>query len=92
MFPYSEASWSVVDGAMFMGWGSALPGIATLIAAAICVFVLGRLPIERTDSHTLVRTRFPSQHSEYSNPKQGIKGCINIINNIKYIQCARVYV
>jgi hypothetical protein len=40
MFPYSEASWSVVDGAMFMGWGSALPGITTLIAAAICVFVL----------------------------------------------------
>jgi hypothetical protein len=40
MFPYSEASWSVVDGAMFMGWGTALPGITTLIAAAICVFVL----------------------------------------------------
>ncbi|GIR43449.1 MAG: hypothetical protein CM15mP54_03030 [Paracoccaceae bacterium] len=32
MFPYSEASWSVVDGAMFMGWGTALPGITTLIA------------------------------------------------------------
>ena len=40
MFPYGEASWSVVDGAMFMGWGTALPGITTLIAAAICVFVL----------------------------------------------------
>ena len=40
MFPYSEASWSAVDGAMFMGWGTALPGITTLIAAAICVFVL----------------------------------------------------
>ena len=39
MFPYSEASWSVVDGAMFMGWGTALPGITTLIAAAICVFL-----------------------------------------------------
>ena len=27
MFPYSEASWSVVDGAMFMGWGTALPAL-----------------------------------------------------------------
>jgi hypothetical protein len=40
MFPYSEASWSVVDGAMFMGWGGSLPGIATFIAAVICVVVL----------------------------------------------------
>jgi len=40
MFPYDEASWSVVDGAMFMGWGSALPGISTAIAAIICVVVL----------------------------------------------------
>jgi hypothetical protein len=39
-FPYGEASWSVVDGAMFMGWGSAAPGLYTLIAAAICVGVL----------------------------------------------------
>jgi hypothetical protein len=40
MFPYEEASWSAVDGAMFMGWGTALPGITTFIAAAICVAVL----------------------------------------------------
>lgn len=39
-FPYDEASWSVVDGAMFMGWGSGAPGFYTLIAAAICVAVL----------------------------------------------------
>ncbi|WP_299288687.1 MULTISPECIES: hypothetical protein [Roseobacteraceae] len=39
-FPYDEASWSVVDGAMFMGWGSAMPGLYTLIAAGICVAVL----------------------------------------------------
>ena len=25
-FPYDEAAWSVVDGAMFMGWGTAMPG------------------------------------------------------------------
>lgn len=40
MFPYSEASWEVVDGAMFMGWGGSLPGITTFIAMAICVVVL----------------------------------------------------
>ena len=40
MFPYEEASWSVVDGAMFMGWGGALPGAMTFIAAVICVVVL----------------------------------------------------
>lgn len=40
MFPYEEASWSAVDGAMFMGWGGALPGLTTLIAAIICVVVL----------------------------------------------------
>jgi hypothetical protein len=40
MFPYDEASWSVVDGAMFAGWGTVLPGLTTFIAAAICVAVL----------------------------------------------------
>lgn len=40
MFPYEEVSWSAVDGAMFIGWGSALPGFMTFIAAVICVAVL----------------------------------------------------
>ena len=40
MFPYDEASWSVVDGAMFAGWGTALPGLATFAAAVICLAVL----------------------------------------------------
>lgn len=39
-FPYDEATWDVVDGAMFMGWGGSAPGIYTVIAMAICVFVL----------------------------------------------------
>lgn len=39
-FPYDEASWSVVDGAMFIGWGTAMPGIWTLIAAILCIAVL----------------------------------------------------
>jgi Ca2+/Na+ antiporter len=40
MFPYEQATWDVVDGAMFAGWGTALPGITTTIAAIICVAVL----------------------------------------------------
>jgi hypothetical protein len=39
-FPFEEASWSAVDGAMFIGWGSSMPGIFTLLAAAICTWVL----------------------------------------------------
>ncbi len=39
-FPYDSATWDVVDGAMFMGWGSAMPGVYTAIAAVICVYVL----------------------------------------------------
>lgn len=40
MFPYPEATWDVVDGAMFVGWGGSLPGTATVIAMVICVVVL----------------------------------------------------
>ena len=40
MFPYEQATWDVVDGAMFMGWGGALPGMATVVAMIICVAVL----------------------------------------------------
>ena len=40
MFPYSEASWSVVDGAMFIGWVTSLPGITTVLAMIACVVVL----------------------------------------------------
>lgn len=39
-FPYEMADWAVVDGAMFMGWGSAAPAFYTLIAAVVCVAVL----------------------------------------------------
>lgn len=39
-FPYDSATWDVVDGAMFTGWGSAMPGLYTLIAIVICVLVL----------------------------------------------------
>lgn len=39
-FPYDTADWSVVDGAMFMGWGSSMPGLYTVIAMGICAAVL----------------------------------------------------
>jgi hypothetical protein len=39
-FPYESATWDVVDGPMFMGWGSVMPGIFTAIAIALCVYVL----------------------------------------------------
>ena len=40
MFPYESATWDVVDGAMFMGWGTSLPGLTTFIAMVICAGVL----------------------------------------------------
>ena len=39
-FPFDTADWAVVEGAMYMGAGGAAPGIYTLIAALICVYVL----------------------------------------------------
>ncbi len=39
-FPYEEANWAVVDGAMYMGAGGPLPGLYTLISAVICIVVL----------------------------------------------------
>ncbi|MCO4847329.1 MAG: hypothetical protein KC448_05080 [Yoonia sp.] len=40
MFPYEEASWSVVDGPMYMLANTSAPGWFTFIAAVICVAVL----------------------------------------------------
>lgn len=40
MFPYEVNDWAVVDGIMFAGGNTALPGICTAIAAIICVVVL----------------------------------------------------
>ena len=39
-FPYESATWDIVDGAMFMGWGSSMPGLYTAIAAIVCAYVL----------------------------------------------------
>lgn len=39
-FPYDSATWDVVDGAMFMGWGGGMPGLYTFLGMVICVGVL----------------------------------------------------
>ncbi|MFD0860218.1 hypothetical protein [Roseovarius aquimarinus] len=39
-FPYENVDWAAVDGAMFIGWTSALPGICTVLAMIVCVAVL----------------------------------------------------
>ena len=53
-FPYDSASWDVVDGAMFMGWGSSMPGIYTVISMVLCVVVLwagNRSEKKKYDAH-----------------------------------------
>lgn len=39
-FPFKEATWDGLEGAMFTGWGGSMPGVYTAIAALICVYVL----------------------------------------------------
>ncbi len=39
-FPFGEASWTGVDGAVFMGFGTAMPGFYTFIAGVICAGAL----------------------------------------------------
>lgn len=39
-FPYESATWEVVDGAMFIGWGTVMPGIYTAIAIGVCIYAL----------------------------------------------------
>ncbi|MEM6589223.1 MAG: hypothetical protein AAF641_12310 [Pseudomonadota bacterium] len=39
-FPYDQGTWEGVSGAIFMGFGSAMPGIFTVIAIAVSVALL----------------------------------------------------
>ena len=39
-FPGSEASWSAIEGAMYMGAGGSMPAIYTLISVVLCVWAL----------------------------------------------------
>lgn len=39
-FPFETASWDGVSGPIFMGYGSALPGIFSVIAIGLCIAAL----------------------------------------------------
>lgn len=39
-FPFEEPTWEGVSGAIFMGFGTAAPGIFTLIAIVLCLLAL----------------------------------------------------
>lgn len=39
-FPGSNADWSTVEGAMYMGAGGAMPGVWTVLAIVACIAVL----------------------------------------------------
>ncbi len=39
-FPYTEADWAVVDGAMYMGAFGSMPGIYTAISVLACIYLL----------------------------------------------------
>ena len=39
-FPFETATWEGVSGAIFMGYGSAMPGIFSVIAIGLCIAAL----------------------------------------------------
>ncbi len=39
-FPFAEATWNAVTGAMFIGAGGVAPGVYTFIGGVICVAIL----------------------------------------------------
>jgi hypothetical protein len=39
-FPYDTPTWEGVSGPIFMGTGSSMPGMFTMIAIAICIVAL----------------------------------------------------
>ena len=49
-FPFNEATWNVVDGAMFIGWGGSAPGFYTGLSAVVLVVLL-YIANKREQSH-----------------------------------------
>lgn len=39
-FPFDQATWDAVKGAMFIGFGGPAPGIYTLLGVAACIVIL----------------------------------------------------
>lgn len=39
-FPFNDPTWEGVSGPIFMGYGSAMPGIFTVISIILCIAAL----------------------------------------------------
>ncbi len=39
-FPFDEASWNEVSGPIFVGAGSSMPGVFTVLAIVVCIVAL----------------------------------------------------
>ncbi|WP_341368092.1 hypothetical protein [Yoonia sp. BS5-3] len=39
-FPFENATWDGVSGPIFMGYGTALPGLFTVLSIVICIVAL----------------------------------------------------
>ncbi|MEM8582203.1 MAG: hypothetical protein AAGF50_13490 [Pseudomonadota bacterium] len=39
-FPFEQGTWEGVSGAIFMGLGTAMPGLYSVIAIAVCIGAL----------------------------------------------------
>jgi hypothetical protein len=39
-FPYDQGTWDGVSGAIFMGFGTSMPGTFTVIAIVVCIVLL----------------------------------------------------
>ncbi len=39
-FPFDQATWSAVEGAMFVGAGGAAPGVYTFLGVVACIVIL----------------------------------------------------
>ena len=41
-FPFEEATWDGVSGAIFMGYGGAMPGLFSVISIGLCILILAK--------------------------------------------------
>lgn len=50
-FPFETATWDGVSGAIFMGYGGALPGIFSVISIVLCIVILAKGQIAEAKSY-----------------------------------------
>lgn len=39
-FPFDQATWNAVEGAMFVGFGGITPGVYTFLGVVACIVIL----------------------------------------------------